>query len=59
MPSPAPHTGAPPTPVDSSATRWMFPGTPDDFMQCLGRLPLAHQPGDRWLSHERRDLGVF
>jgi CubicO group peptidase (beta-lactamase class C family) len=24
---------------------WTFPGTPDDFMQRLGRLPLAHQPG--------------
>jgi CubicO group peptidase (beta-lactamase class C family) len=30
---------------------WMFPGTPDEFMHCLGRLPLAHQPGERWLYH--------
>jgi CubicO group peptidase (beta-lactamase class C family) len=30
---------------------WTFPGTPDEFMQCLARLPLAHQPGERWLYH--------
>jgi CubicO group peptidase (beta-lactamase class C family) len=39
---------------------WMFPGTPDDFMQCLGRLPLAHQPGERWLYHMSAEiLGVL
>jgi CubicO group peptidase (beta-lactamase class C family) len=30
---------------------WMFPGTADRFMQSVGRLPLAHQPGERWLYH--------
>jgi CubicO group peptidase (beta-lactamase class C family) len=30
---------------------WLFPGTPDEFMKRLGKLPLAHQPGDRWLYH--------
>jgi CubicO group peptidase (beta-lactamase class C family) len=39
---------------------WMFPGTPDDFMQCLGRLPLANQPGERWLYHMSAEiLGVL
>jgi CubicO group peptidase (beta-lactamase class C family) len=39
---------------------WMFPGTPEDFMQCLGRLPLAHQPGERWLYHMSAEiLGVL
>jgi CubicO group peptidase (beta-lactamase class C family) len=39
---------------------WTFPGTPDDFMQCLGRLPLAHQPGERWLYHMSAEiLGVL
>jgi CubicO group peptidase (beta-lactamase class C family) len=39
---------------------WMFPGTPDEFMQCLGRLPLAHQPGERWLYHMSAEiLGVL
>lgn len=37
-----------------------FPGTADDFMQCLGRLPLAHQPGERWLYHMSAEiLGVL
>jgi CubicO group peptidase (beta-lactamase class C family) len=39
---------------------WMFPGTPDEFMQCLGALPLAHQPGERWLYHMSAEiLGVL
>lgn len=39
---------------------WMFPGTADEFMSCLGRLPLAHQPGERWLYHLSADiLGVL
>src|SRR4029434_8454893 len=39
---------------------WMFPGTPDEFMQCLGRLPLAYQPGERWLYHMSAEiLGVL
>jgi CubicO group peptidase (beta-lactamase class C family) len=32
-------------------TEWLFPGTPDEFMKRLGNLPLAHQPGERWLYH--------
>jgi CubicO group peptidase (beta-lactamase class C family) len=32
-------------------TEWLFAGTPDEFMKRLGNLPLAHQPGDRWLYH--------
>lgn len=37
-----------------------FPGTGDEFMQCLGRLPLAHQPGERWLYHMSAEiLGVL
>jgi CubicO group peptidase (beta-lactamase class C family) len=39
---------------------WMFPGTADEFMRCLGSLPLASQPGDRWLYHMSADiLGVL
>ena len=32
-------------------TEWLFADTPDDFMRRLGNLPLAHQPGERWLYH--------
>ncbi len=32
-------------------TEWLFAGTPDEFMKRLGSLPLAHQPGERWLYH--------
>jgi CubicO group peptidase (beta-lactamase class C family) len=32
-------------------TEWLFAGTPEEFMKRLGNLPLAHQPGDRWLYH--------
>jgi CubicO group peptidase (beta-lactamase class C family) len=39
---------------------WMFPGTPDEFMRCLGHLPLASQPGERWLYHMSAEiLGVL
>jgi CubicO group peptidase (beta-lactamase class C family) len=39
---------------------WMFPGTPDQYMQRLGRLPLANQPGERWLYHMSAEiLGVL
>lgn len=37
-------------------TAWIFPGTADKFMQCLGRLPLAHQPGERWLYHMSAEI---
>jgi CubicO group peptidase (beta-lactamase class C family) len=30
---------------------WIFGGTPDEFMRRVGALPLAHQPGARWLYH--------
>ena len=32
-------------------TEWLFAGTPEEFMKRLGSLPLAHQPGERWLYH--------
>ena len=38
----------------------MFTGTPDEFMQRLGSLPLANQPGERWLYHMSAEiLGVL
>lgn len=37
-----------------------YDGTPDDYMKCLGALPLAHQPGERWLYHTSAEiLGVL
>lgn len=30
---------------------WPFAGTSDEFMRRLGFLPLASQPGERWLYH--------
>ena len=39
---------------------WPFPGTPDEFMKRLGNLPLAYQPGERWLYHMGAEiLGVL
>src|SRR5690349_20294424 len=39
---------------------WPFAGTHDEFMARLGRLPLAHQPGERWLYHMSAEiLGVL
>jgi len=39
---------------------WAFPGTPDEFMKCVGSLPLANQPGERWLYHMSAEiLGVL
>lgn len=41
-------------------SEWPFAGTPDDFMQRLRGLPLAHQPGERWLYHMSGEiLGVL
>ena len=41
-------------------TEWLFPGSPDEFMKRLGNLPLAHQPGERWLYHMASEiLGVL
>lgn len=41
-------------------SEWIFPGTPDEFMKRLGSLPLAHQPGERWLYHMGAEiLGVL
>jgi CubicO group peptidase (beta-lactamase class C family) len=43
-----------------SLAEWPFPGTPDEFMKRLGSLPLAHQPGERWLYHTSGEiLGVL
>ena len=33
-----------------------FSGTADEYMQCLGRLPLACQPGERWLYHMSAEI---
>ena len=39
---------------------WPFDGTNDEFMKRLGGLPLAHQPGERWLYHMGSEiLGVL
>ena len=39
---------------------WPFAGTADELMQRLGALPLAHQPGERWLYHMSAEiLGVL
>jgi CubicO group peptidase (beta-lactamase class C family) len=43
-----------------SLGEWPFSGTPDEFMKRLGSLPLAHQPGERWLYHTSGEiLGVL
>ena len=37
-----------------------FPGNADEFMKALGALPLANQPGERWLYHMSAEiLGVL
>ena len=39
---------------------WPFTGTPEEFMKRIGRLPLVHQPGERWLYHTAFEiLGVL
>ncbi len=39
---------------------WPFTITPETFMKRLGSLPLAHQPGERWLYHTAAEvLGVL
>ena len=39
---------------------WPFVGSNDDFMRRLGDLPLAAQPGERWLYHMSAEiLGVL
>ena len=39
---------------------WPFEGTSDDFMKRVGALPLACQPGERWLYHLPAEiLGVL
>ncbi|MGZ3791151.1 MAG: serine hydrolase domain-containing protein [Bdellovibrio sp.] len=41
-------------------SEWIFPGTTDEFMKRLGGLPLAFQPGERWLYHMSSEiLGVL
>jgi CubicO group peptidase (beta-lactamase class C family) len=41
-------------------SQWPFGGTPDEFMKRLGGLPLACQPGERWLYHMSAEiLGVL
>jgi CubicO group peptidase (beta-lactamase class C family) len=39
---------------------WPYEGTPDELMVALGNLPLAFQPGERWLYHMSAEiLGVL
>jgi CubicO group peptidase (beta-lactamase class C family) len=39
---------------------WPFPDTADELMRALGSLPLAFQPGERWLYHMGAEiLGVL
>jgi CubicO group peptidase (beta-lactamase class C family) len=39
---------------------WIFPGTADEFMKRLGDIPLAFQPGERWMYHMSAEiLGVL
>jgi CubicO group peptidase (beta-lactamase class C family) len=39
---------------------WMFAGDADEFMKRVGALPLACQPGERWIYHLSADiLGVL
>lgn len=39
---------------------WRFAGTSDEFMKRVGSLPLAFQPGERWLYHMSAEiLGVL
>ena len=41
-------------------TEWIFSGTPDELMKRLGQLPLAFQPGERWMYHMSAEiLGVL
>ena len=41
-------------------SEWPFADTSDEFMKRLGSLPLAHQPGERWLYHMSAEiLGVL
>ena len=41
-------------------SEWPFAGTVDEFMKRLGGLPLACQPGERWLYHMGAEiLGVL
>ena len=41
-------------------TVWPYAGTAEEFMQSLGKLPLAFQPGERWLYHLGAEiLGVL
>jgi CubicO group peptidase (beta-lactamase class C family) len=41
-------------------SQWPFAGSSDELMARLGRLPLASQPGDRWLYHMSAEiLGVL
>lgn len=39
---------------------WMFRGSGDEYMRRIGELPLAFQPGERWLYHTSGEiLGVL
>ena len=34
----------------------LFSHAPDEFMKRVGRLPLLHQPGEKWMYHTGSDL---
>jgi CubicO group peptidase (beta-lactamase class C family) len=39
---------------------WPYAGTTEEFLQALGNLPLAYQPGERWQYHMSAEiLGVL
>ncbi|HEY4044724.1 MAG TPA: DUF899 family protein [Rhodopila sp.] len=35
---------------------WPLPFDPDEFMARIGRMPLMHQPGERWMYHTGADI---
>ncbi len=38
------------------AGAWIFPASMDEFLKRLGALPLAAQPGERWLYHMSSEI---
>ena len=46
--------------LNQGAPQPALPPAPDEWMRRLGRLPLMHQPGERWMYHTGSDvLGVL
>lgn len=43
-----------------SISAWPYRDSTDEFMRRLGEIPLAHEPGERWLYHTSAEiLGVL